>query len=108
MKRINYSSLILFLFILSSNAFAQAPNFSTSSQTVCYNSAPGTVTVGIFITVALILALELLDQTLRNPYHAEKEIGYEGDYHYCYCTKSSHFRYVLEEVLKNGVHLENS
>lgn len=32
---------------------------------------------GIFITVALILALELLDQTLRNPYHAEKEIGYE-------------------------------
>ena len=39
---------------------------------------------------------------------AKKEIGYEGDYHYCYCTKSSHFRYVLEEVLKNGVHLETS
>ena len=56
MKRITYSSLILFLFILSSNAFAQAPNFSTSSQTVCYNSAPGSVTVGIFITVATPLA----------------------------------------------------
>ena len=33
--------------------------------------------------------------------NARKEVGYEGDYHYCYCTKSSHFRYVLEEVLKN-------
>lgn len=33
---------------------------------------------------------------------------YQGDYHYCYCTKSSHFSFVLEEVLKNEVHLETS
>ena len=33
---------------------------------------------------------------------------YEGDYHYCYCTKSSHFSFVIEEVLKNDVHLETS
>jgi arginine decarboxylase len=33
---------------------------------------------------------------------------YNGDYHYCYCTKSSHFAFVLEEVLKNDVHLETS
>ncbi|HPF65311.1 arginine decarboxylase [Lentimicrobium sp.] len=33
---------------------------------------------------------------------------YQGDYHYCYCTKSSHFSFVLEEVLKNDVHLETS
>ncbi|PKP47419.1 MAG: arginine decarboxylase [Bacteroidetes bacterium HGW-Bacteroidetes-11] len=33
---------------------------------------------------------------------------YKGDYHYCYCTKSSHFSFVLEEVLKNDVHLETS
>ena len=38
----------------------------------------------------------------------KQEVGYEGEYHYCYCTKSSHFRYVLEEVLKNKVHLETS
>lgn len=40
--------------------------------------------------------------------NAQREIGYEGDYHYCYCTKSSHFRYVLEEALKNDIHLETS
>lgn len=33
---------------------------------------------------------------------------YNGEYHYCYCTKSSHFAFVLEEVLKNDVHLETS
>ena len=26
---------------------------------------------------------------------------YKGSYNYCYCTKSSHFSFVLEEVLKN-------
>lgn len=40
--------------------------------------------------------------------NARKEVGYEGEYHYCYCTKSSHFRYVLERVLMNDVHLETS
>lgn len=33
---------------------------------------------------------------------------YEGEYHYCYCTKSSHFSFVLEEALKNDIHLETS
>lgn len=39
---------------------------------------------------------------------AMKEQSYEGAYHYCYCTKSSHFRYVLEEALKNDIHIETS
>ena len=33
---------------------------------------------------------------------------YKADYQYCYCTKSSHFSFVLEEVLKNGVNIECS
>ncbi|MFH1118546.1 MAG: arginine decarboxylase [Bacteroidota bacterium] len=33
---------------------------------------------------------------------------YQGEYHYAYCTKSSHFSFVLEEVLKNDVNLETS
>ncbi|MFZ4785620.1 MAG: arginine decarboxylase [Flavobacteriales bacterium] len=39
---------------------------------------------------------------------AKAETGYEGDYHYCYCTKSSHFRHVLETALQNDIHLETS
>ncbi|MDL2230929.1 arginine decarboxylase [Bacteroidales bacterium OttesenSCG-928-L19] len=36
------------------------------------------------------------------------KVDYKGDYHYCYCTKSSHFEFVLSEVLKNDVHIETS
>jgi len=39
---------------------------------------------------------------------AMAKADYQGDYHYCYCTKSSHFSFVMEEVLKNDVHLETS
>ena len=39
---------------------------------------------------------------------AIKKFKYEGSYTYCYCTKSSHFRFVLEEVLKNDAHIETS
>ena len=34
--------------------------------------------------------------------------NYEGTYTYAYCTKSSHFKFVVEEVLKNDAHIETS
>ena len=33
---------------------------------------------------------------------------YEGAYNYSYCTKSSHFKHILEEALKNDIHIETS
>lgn len=39
---------------------------------------------------------------------AMRKHGYEGQYQYCYCTKSSHFSFVLDEALKNDIHLETS
>ncbi len=37
-----------------------------------------------------------------------KSSGYRGKYHYCYCTKASHFSHILNEVLKYNVQLETS
>jgi arginine decarboxylase len=37
-----------------------------------------------------------------------KKNDYDADYHYCYCTKSSHFEFVMNEVVKNNVHIETS
>lgn len=34
--------------------------------------------------------------------------NYKSDYFYCYCTKSSHFSFMLKEALKNDIHLETS
>lgn len=39
---------------------------------------------------------------------AMNNLGYAGSYFYSYCTKSSHFSFVLDEVLKNDVHIETS
>ena len=39
---------------------------------------------------------------------AIKKHKYDGKYYYCYCTKSSHFSFIVEETLKHGVHLETS
>src|SRR6185312_11139777 len=40
--------------------------------------------------------------------HAFKKHKYEGKYNYCYCTKSSHFSFIVEEALKHDIHLETS
>ena len=41
--------------------------------------------------------------------NALQKFKYNGNYTYCYCTKSSHFSFVLEEALKNeDVHMETS
>lgn len=39
---------------------------------------------------------------------AMKSMGYRGKYYYCYCTKSSHFSHVLNEVLRHEVEIETS
>ena len=39
---------------------------------------------------------------------AMAKVDYKGTYNYCYCTKSSHFEFVLKEALKNDIHLETS
>ena len=39
---------------------------------------------------------------------AMRKNKYKGKYHYSYCTKSSHFKHVLDEVLSNDVHIETS
>jgi arginine decarboxylase len=40
--------------------------------------------------------------------NAFKKHKYEGSYNYCYCTKSSHFSFIVEEALEHDIHLETS
>ncbi|WP_425657638.1 arginine decarboxylase [Tenacibaculum ascidiaceicola] len=45
----------------------------------------------------------------KNWFHkAIEKHNYQGNYNYSYCTKSSHFKYVLNEALKNDIHIETS
>ncbi|MFD2543353.1 arginine decarboxylase [Lacinutrix gracilariae] len=40
--------------------------------------------------------------------NAIEKQGYKGKYNYCYCTKSSHFKHILNEALSNDIHIETS
>ncbi|MBP6456281.1 MAG: arginine decarboxylase [Chitinophagaceae bacterium] len=39
---------------------------------------------------------------------AIKKNKYDANYFYCYCTKSSHFSFIVEETLKHNIHIETS
>ncbi|MES2798877.1 MAG: arginine decarboxylase [Bacteroidota bacterium] len=39
---------------------------------------------------------------------AMSNLGYAGNYYYSYCTKSNHFSFILDEAMKNDVHIETS
>lgn len=39
---------------------------------------------------------------------AMKKYNYDADYTYCYCTKSSHFNFIIEEALNHNTHIETS
>ena len=51
---------------------------------------------------------ENINKARRWFHEAFESSGYNGHYYYCYCTKSSHFAFVLDEVLKNNAQLETS
>ncbi|MCX6209590.1 MAG: arginine decarboxylase [Bacteroidetes bacterium] len=40
--------------------------------------------------------------------NAFKKHKYEGSYNYCYCTKSSHFSFIVQEALEHNINLETS
>ncbi len=46
-------------------------------------------------------ANELFQQTF-------KKLNYKGDYTYSYCTKSNHFKFIIEETLRYGSQIETS
>ena len=39
---------------------------------------------------------------------AMQKNDYHASYNYCYCTKSSHYSFILHEALKNDIHIETS
>ena len=51
---------------------------------------------------------ENIQQAMRWFNVAMAKVDYKGNYTYCYCTKSNHFSFVIEEVLSSNAHLETS
>ncbi|MFT4667219.1 MAG: arginine decarboxylase [Polaribacter sp.] len=64
---------------------------------------------GTPLKITYLPKIGLQIKRVRNLFNrAMKVKGYSGKYYYCYCTKSNHFSYVLDEILEHGAHLETS
>lgn len=86
--------------------------FQVEDNELIYNGVPIMDIIKQYGTPLKITYLPKISQNIQRARRwfnvAIAKADYQGDYHYCYCTKSSHFEFVLSEVLKNEVHIETS
>ncbi len=86
--------------------------FKVTKNELSFNDVPLMKIIKKYGTPLRITYLPKISQQIQRARrlfrNAIKKFDYNGDYTYCYCTKSSHFSYILEEALDNNVHLETS
>jgi arginine decarboxylase len=86
--------------------------FRVENNELVFNGVPLMDIIREYGTPMKITYLPKISEHIQNAKRifngAIKKFKYKGSYTYCYCTKSSHFQFVVEEALKNGIHLETS
>ncbi|HOF45751.1 MAG TPA: arginine decarboxylase [Bacteroidales bacterium] len=86
--------------------------FQVEDNELIYNGVPIMDIIKQYGTPLKITFLPKISQNIQRARRwfnvAIAKADYQGDYHYSYCTKSSHFEFVMSEVLKNDVHIETS
>ena len=88
------------------------PDFNLYERGLRFHDVPLMEVIDRFGTPTKLTYLPKISQNIQYARRlfeqAMNKHGYEGRYQYCYCTKSSHFSFVLDEALKNDIHLETS
>ncbi|AKQ46065.1 decarboxylase [Rufibacter radiotolerans] len=86
--------------------------FSVTNNELSFNGIPMMELVKQYGTPLRLTYLPKISSQIQKAKILFKEsmakLNYQGSYTYCYCTKSSHFSFVLEEALKNDIHIETS
>jgi len=86
--------------------------FNVESNELMFNNVPLMDIINEHGTPLKLTYLPKIGEHIENARmffrNAFKRHNYKGTYTYCYCTKSSHFRFVLEEALKHNIHIETS
>ncbi len=87
-------------------------DFSLDEHTLLFNEIPLRELIQKYGTPLKLTYLPKISSQIKKAHdwfdQAYKKYGYKGKYCYTYVTKSNHFRYVLNEVLKNIAQLETS
>ncbi len=98
--------------LINQTFYYPTQEFETKDESLFFN---GVDLMGIIEQYGTPLKLTYLPRIAHNITRAKKlfsdaikKFNYSADYTYCYCTKSSHFKFVLEKTLENGAHIETS
>lgn len=88
------------------------PEFKVVDGNLYFNDIPLMDIIKQYGTPLKISYLPKISQQIQKAKRlfnvAMAKVDYKGEYNYCYCTKSSHFSFVMEEALKNDINLETS
>ncbi len=87
--------------------------FKVRDHELLFNDVPLMDVIKEYGTPLKLTYLPRISENIRSVQatfnNALQKFKYTGNYTYCYCTKSSHFSFVMEEALKNeNVHMETS
>ena len=98
--------------LIDQTFYFPTPEFNVENDTLRFN---GVDIMGLIEKYGTPLKLSYLPKISSNIHLAKKYFNdaikkakYQGTYTYAYCTKSSHFQFVLEEALTNDIHIETS
>ncbi|GIV26657.1 MAG: arginine decarboxylase [Bacteroidia bacterium] len=104
-------SLTYYDLISQTHHFPQE-GFEVKENELYFNDIPMMQIIKQYGTPCKITYLPKIGQQIQRARRmfnvAMAKADYKGEYHYCYCTKSSHFSFVLDEVLESGAHIETS
>lgn len=86
--------------------------FRTEDDELMWNDVPMMDIIKQYGTPLKVTYLPRISENIQRAKRmfnvAMAKSDYRGSYNYCYCTKSSHFRFILDEALKNDIHIETS
>jgi arginine decarboxylase len=103
-----YFDLVDQTFVFPQEGFS----FNDKDKTLAFNELPLKELIEKYGTPLKISYLPKISDQINKAITwfdaAIKKHNYNGKYFYSYCTKSSHFKFVLNEVLKNIAQLETS
>lgn len=104
-------SLVYYDLITQTHHFPQ-DGFDVKDNELYFNDIPMMDIIKQYKTPCKISYLPKIGQQIQKARRmfnvAIAKTDYKGEYFYCYCTKSSHFSFVLDKVLENGGHIETS
>jgi arginine decarboxylase len=101
-----------YLDLIEQTFYFPQPEFTLEEDNLLFHGIPLMEIIKQYGTPVKLTYLPKISEQIKKARKlfnvAMAKVDYQGEYHYAYCTKSSHFSFVMDEILKNNAHIETS